>query len=173
MAADVRVIATANQNLDALAAIGQFRRDLLYRLNGYVIALPHLRERRGDVAILVEYFLRQSSRRLGKALQAVAPDVLHVLEHHRRTGNVRELENVIRFAAIQTAGDVLTVDCLPATVRGVSPASGSLDETVYFVGVRRFVQRLLPTGSLEIYRYFQAEVERVVTGEVFTRFSRN
>ncbi len=173
VAADVRVIAATNQDLDALTASGRFRRDLLYRLNGYVIPLPPLRERPGDVPLLVEYFLRQSNRRLGRPLRSVAPDAMHLLERHGWAGNVRELQNVVRFAAIQTVGDVLTADCLPTTLRGASPAGGPADEVVDFVGVRRLVQRLLAAGSLEIYRRVLVEVEHAVIGEVVEHVNGN
>lgn len=151
VAADVRVIATTGQDLDALAAAGRFRRDLLYRLNGFVIALPPLRDRPGDIPLLVDYFLRQAARRLEKLLRSVVPEAMRLLEMHPWTGNVRELHNVVRFAAIQATGEVVTVGCLPAALRGEGTA-GQPGETVDLVGVRRLVQNLLASGSLEIYR---------------------
>lgn len=172
VAADVRVIATTGQDLDALAAAGRFRRDLLYRLNGFVIALPALRDRPGDIPLLVDYFLRQAARRLDKPLRSVAPEAMRLLELHPWTGNVRELQNVVRFAAIQATGDVVTPGCLPAALRGEGLA-GQPGEIVDLVGVRRRVQNLLAGGSLDIYRRVLLEVERVVIGDVLEHVGGN
>ncbi len=169
---NVRVIAATNQDLEAQAAAGRFRRDLLYRLNGFVVTLPPLRDRREDIPLLTDHFLRHAAARLGKPLRAVAPDAAAVLERHPWPGNVRELENVVRFAAIHAAGDELTVESLPATLRrGVAPpappaADGPLD-------VRRLVRDLIEGGSLDIYRRVLAEVDRVVVGEVVRHVNGN
>ncbi|AWM39372.1 Transcriptional regulatory protein ZraR [Gemmata obscuriglobus] len=173
VAADVRVIASTGQNLAALAAAGQFRHDLLYRLNGFVIALPALRDRPGDIPLLAEYFLRQSARRLGKSFHAVAPEAVQLLEQHPWAGNVRELQNVVRFAAIQATGEVLTPDCLPAALRGDPGAGKPSDEVVDLAGVRRLVRDLLATGSLDIYRRVLLEVERAVIGDVLDHVGGN
>lgn len=169
--ADVRVIATTAQDLDALADAGRFRRDLLYRLNGFVITLPPLRDRTGDVPLLVDYFLRQSARRLGKPLRSVAPEAVKLLELHPWTGNVRELQNVVRFAAIQASGEIVTTECLPAVFRGGS--AGAPGEAVDLIGVRRLVQNLLGNGSVEIYRHVMLEVERAVIGDVLRHAGGN
>ena len=171
--ADVRVIAATNQDLDALAAAGRFRRDLLYRLNGFVIALPPLRDRPGDVPLLVDYFLRQTARRVGKVLRSVAPEAMQLLERHVWAGNVRELQNVIRFAALQATGEVLTLDCLPATLRNENAGGPPAGEPVDLVGVRRLVQNLLAGGSLEIYRRVLLEVERAVICDVLQHVNGN
>ena len=163
--ADVRVIASTSQDLDALAAAGRFRRDLLYRLNGFVIELPPLRDRPGDVPLLVDYFLRQAARRLDRPLRSVSPEAVRLLELHTWAGNVRELQNVVRFAAIQATGEVVTPDCLPAALRGEA-AAGAPGEAVDLVGVRRLVRNLLGAGSLDIYRRVLLEVERAVIGDV-------
>jgi two-component system nitrogen regulation response regulator GlnG len=170
--ADVLVIATTNQDLEALTAAGRFRRDLLYRLNGFVIALPPLRERPGDVSLLAEHFLRGSARRLGKSLRSLAPAAVQLLERHGWPGNVRELRNVIRFAAVQASGELLTPDCLPAALRGES-AGPAAREPVDLLGVRRLVRDLLSDGSLDIYRRVLAEVERVVVGDVLEHVGGN
>ena len=171
VAADVRVIATTGQDLEALAAAGRFRRDLLYRLNGFVIALPALRDRPGDVPLLVDYFLRQSSRRLEKPLRSAAPEAVRLLELHPWAGNVRELQNVVRFAAIHATGDVVTADCLPAALRGEDAAGAG--EVVDLVGVRRLVQNLLAGGSLDIHRRVLLAVERAVIEDVLEHAGGN
>jgi two-component system nitrogen regulation response regulator GlnG len=169
---NVRVIAATNQDLEAMAAAGRFRRDLLYRLNGFVVNLPPLRERPEDISLLADHFLRRAERRLEKPLRGVTADALAVLERYPWPGNVRELQNVIRFAAIHAVGDELTPEALPAAFRkGVAPpslppADGPLD-------VRRLVRDLIEGGSLDIYRRVLAEVDRVVVGEVLRHVNGN
>ncbi len=99
---DVRVLATTNRNLEEMANSGKFRADLYYRLNVIPITLPPLRERRGDVRLLVEHFMRQY---MGDSAPAISPDVLQVLSQHNWPGNVRELQNAVERAAILSRGE--------------------------------------------------------------------
>ena len=103
-------------------------------------------------------------------MSRVAPEAVRLLELHSWAGNVRELQNVVRFAAIQATGDAVTPDCLPAVLRGAGPAA---EEPVDLIGVRRLVQNLLATGSLDVYRRVLLEVERVVIGDVLEHVSGN
>ena len=119
---DVRVIAATNRKLDELVAADKFRSDLLYRLNGVTITLPPLRERKEDITLLAEHFIRLCNRKLEKNVTSIAPDALRLLDAHDWPGNVRELQNVIRYAVIQAIGDVLTAECLPASIRGGTAA---------------------------------------------------
>jgi two-component system nitrogen regulation response regulator GlnG len=159
---DVRVIAATNRDLDGMVAAGTFRRDLLYRLNGFVVPLPPLRDRPEDVPLLADYFVRTSNPRLGKAVRAVSPDALALLARHPWPGNVRELQNVIRYAVIQAVGDTLTADCLPAGLRGVTPdpAGGAVADPTRDIG--RMVEGLLAEGASDIYRKVLAAVDRTV-----------
>ena len=93
--ANVRVIASANVNLDTVAAEGVFRRDLLFRLNVLPLDLPPLRERGDDVHLLAETFLRRFGRQYGLAPKSLDADSVQFLSEHRWPGNVRELENLI------------------------------------------------------------------------------
>jgi nitrogen regulation protein NR(I) len=171
VATDVRVIAATNQDLDAMAAGGRFRRDLLYRLNGFVLTLPPLRERAGDIPLLAEHFLRRAADRLGKPLRGVAAAALAVLERYPWPGNVRELQNVVGFAAIHATGDELTLESLPAGLRGgVAPAAPADDG---LADVRRLIRDLIAAGSLDIYRRVLAEVDRVVLADVLAHVSGN
>ncbi len=95
-----------------------------------------------------------------------------MLEAHDWPGNVRELQNVVRYAVIQAVGEVLTADCLPASVRGGSaPQPGRSPEDA--LDVRRLVRDLLAFGSPDIYRRVIAEVDRVVLAEVLRHVSGN
>ena len=92
---------------------GTFRRDLFYRLNVVQIELPPLRDRQGDIPLLVAHFVEQFSRALGSTTKAVSPEMLALLVAHAWPGNVRELENVMKRACTLAAGDVLTPESLP------------------------------------------------------------
>src|SRR5205085_7530116 len=98
---DVRVIAATNQNLEELVAAGRLRQDLYYRLKVFTIELPPLRERPGDVPLLVEHFVKVGNRELGKQVASVAPEALRLLQGHDWPGNVRELQSAIKYALVQ------------------------------------------------------------------------
>jgi len=98
---DVRVIATTNRNLEEAAKTGNFRSDLYYRLNVIPITLPALRERRGDIKLLVEHFMNQY---LGSDAPKLSEDVLNSLLNYAWPGNVRELQNAVERAAILSRG---------------------------------------------------------------------
>jgi formate hydrogenlyase transcriptional activator len=120
--ADVRIIAATNQDLGRMVDEKKFRADLYYRLNVFPISLPPLRERRGDVRLLAEHFVRKFSEQQGKAIDTIPEEVMRVLEHHYWPGNIRELQNVIERGVIITAGPVLscrTADHLGAAVTEV------------------------------------------------------
>ena len=93
---DVRVVAATNRDLETEAAAGRFRRDLFYRINVFPIRLPPLRERREDVPLLADHFLRAFSRGMHRATEGFTPDALALLAAHEWPGNVRELENAVR-----------------------------------------------------------------------------
>ena len=101
---DVRAIAATNRDLMQAVQRGRFRIDLYYRLNVYPIGLPPLRERREDIGLLAEIFLREASRRLGRLFDPISEEVLEPLRRYDWPGNVRELQNVIERAAVISAG---------------------------------------------------------------------
>jgi formate hydrogenlyase transcriptional activator len=110
---DVRVVAATNRDLADMVAKGKFREDLYYRLNVFPVALPPLRERVGDVPLLVHAFMRRFARGAGRRIDAVAPEAMRRLQDYRWPGNVRELQNVVERAVILSTGRVLGLDALP------------------------------------------------------------
>ena len=104
---DVRVIAATNQDLLQLVRERKFRADLYYRLNVFPIMLPPLRERAGDIPLLVRHFLCKFSRRMNKELSYIPDEVLSILKLHNWPGNIRELQNIIERAVILSSGEVL------------------------------------------------------------------
>jgi formate hydrogenlyase transcriptional activator len=106
--ADVRIIAATNQDLWRMVEEKKFRADLYYRLNVFPMSLPPLRERKGDIRLLAEYFLRKFSEQQGKVIEEIPDEVMRVLEDHYWPGNIRELQNVMERGVIMTSGTVLS-----------------------------------------------------------------
>jgi PAS domain S-box-containing protein len=107
---DVRVIAATNRDLEAAIAKGTFRGDLFYRLSVFPIEVPPLRKRKDDLLMLMEYFVRQYARRVGKTIRSIDKKTLELFQSYDWPGNIRELQNVIERSVILTSGDVLSVD---------------------------------------------------------------
>ena len=114
---DVRIVASTNKDLAQLVEQGKFRKDLYYRIKVMVIELPPLRDRREDIPLLVEYFLRTLRRELGKGIGAVSEDALNLLVAYQWPGNVRELKNVLERAAILARGGEIGAEDLPLELR--------------------------------------------------------
>jgi len=110
---DVRIIAATNRDLDELVREEKFREDLLYRLKGFLICLPPLRDRDGDLRLLVEHFLARYSRKMGKKVMRIDPNAMQALDNYDWPGNVRELESILKQGLINATGTVITVECLP------------------------------------------------------------
>jgi two-component system nitrogen regulation response regulator GlnG len=115
---NVRVIAATNKPLEQAVAAKEFREDLFYRLNVVRLQLPALRERRDDIALLVNYFLKKFSQETKTAPKSVSQGALKALETYHWPGNVRELENVMRRALVVAKGDALLPGDLPGEVTG-------------------------------------------------------
>lgn len=113
---DVRVIAATNSDLERAIADGTFRTDLYYRLSVFPISLPPLRERAGDIHLLVFHFLESFKERNGKFVSGISAEALNALVNYDWPGNIRELENAIERAVIIAAGRQIEVDDLPASI---------------------------------------------------------
>jgi formate hydrogenlyase transcriptional activator len=104
---DVRVIAATNRELRAMVAGGRFREDLYYRLSTFPLTSPPLRERQGDIPLLVRYFVQLLSRKLGRNITRIPDQAMKAMERYPWPGNVRELQNFIERAVILSSGDSL------------------------------------------------------------------
>ena len=105
---DVRIISATNRDLHQDVADKKFREDLFYRLNVFPIELPPLRDRRDDISMLIQHFVRKHSVRMGKGIDTIPGDAIRVLRSWNWPGNVRELENVIERMVIMSKGSVLS-----------------------------------------------------------------
>lgn len=113
---DVRIVAATNRDLEEEVAKGRFREDLYYRLNVIPLHLPPLRERGGDVLLLVSYFLGRFCKKKGRPLLALSDDTRKILAAYNWPGNVRELENFMERLSILVDGDVVTPVDLPRKI---------------------------------------------------------
>lgn len=110
IAADVRVIAATNRDLSAAIAAGTFRADLFYRLNVFPIQLPPLRERKEDIPILVEYFVKRISEKMGKQIKEIDKKTFELCRKYHWPGNIRELQNIVERCVILSRGDIFSID---------------------------------------------------------------
>jgi len=114
---NVRILAASHRPLEALIKAGQLREDLYYRLNVVTISLPPLRERRSDLSLLIEHFLRRYAEKNGKTMRGLTHEARDILLRYDYPGNVRELENIIERAVVLTRDDVIGIGDLPLTVQ--------------------------------------------------------
>jgi len=134
IAVDVRVIAATNRDLERSVREGLFREDLYHRLNVVAIKLPPLRERKEDVPILLEYFLRKHATAIGKVITAVTDEARERLLAYSWPGNVREVSNVIERAIVLSSGPNITLRNLPSRIAG-SEGSGLFENLSYRDGM--------------------------------------
>jgi DNA-binding NtrC family response regulator len=121
---DVRVIAATNRDLRAMVSDGRFRDDLYYRINVLSIDVPPLRERREDIPVLIEYFLKKHTRNTSRLVRGLTAETKKLMGDYSWPGNVRQLESAIERAILLCEGDQITVEDLPSEVRQeVGPAS--------------------------------------------------
>ena len=117
IATDLRVLAATNQDLENAIREGYFREDLYYRLAAFRITVPPLRERREDIPILADHFLKKYAAAPKKAIRAVSTDALQMLMQHDFPGNVRELKNIIASAVLYETTDMLQPQSLPSHLK--------------------------------------------------------
>ncbi|MEO6720478.1 MAG: sigma-54 dependent transcriptional regulator [Ferruginibacter sp.] len=163
----VRIIAATNRDVEQQVKEGKFREDLFYRLNVFTISLPPLRERKNDIPVLAEYFMKIFAQKSNNNIKAMNKDFLEHLQQHDWKGNIRELKNVIERAVILAEGNELTLNDLPMELQLNSMLSNtstlSLDlQTVermhiqkilhYTKGNKTETAKLLNIGLTTLYR---------------------
>lgn len=152
---DVRIIGASNRDLSKMVEAGEFREDLLYRLNVVKITLPPLRQRKEDIPLLVHHFLDKYTKELNKQVLGVTNGAMRALLNHEWRGNVRELENVIERAVIFAEGRQIGVEDMPFAVEGIDDnASEDLKEAV-----NQFERQHI-LYSLRRHNYDKAETAR-------------
>ena len=114
---DVRIVSATNRDLAAMVASGEFREDLYYRIRVFELALPPLRERHGDLPLLVAHFIEELSRQHDKSVRGLTAEAAECVERYPWPGNIRELRNAIEHAFVTVRGSEVEIKNLPAEVR--------------------------------------------------------
>jgi DNA-binding NtrC family response regulator len=176
---DVRVVAATNRDLKAEVAAGRFREDLLFRLQVVTVHVPALRERKGDIPLLIRHFIARHADRLSRPAPRVAPEVFEMLEAYELPGNVRELSHILERAMLLAREGVITGADLPAEVTrawgaregGIGPM-GSLAEDWPTIAVleRRYIDRVLSrTGGNKTRAAEVLGIDRRTLNRMFAR----
>jgi transcriptional regulator with PAS, ATPase and Fis domain len=111
--ADVRIVAATNKHLESLVKEGKFREDLYYRIHVVKLVLPPLKNRKEDIPLLADHFIRKFSRFSGKEIEGLSPEVLPILMSHDFPGNIRELENIVEYATVVCKNGLIGIEHLP------------------------------------------------------------
>ena len=149
---DVRVIAATARDLNKEVEEGRFREDLFYRLNVMTIHLPPLRERRGDIPLLIGYFIDLFNKKLGKNIEGLSSEAMPILMGYAWPGNIRELENFIERAILLAKGRWITPSELPSTMTSDQLINSSVDpeDTLSIKKASKRLERSLIRKALEL-----------------------
>jgi transcriptional regulator with GAF, ATPase, and Fis domain len=171
---DVRIIAASNRNLGDMVAENRFRADLYYRLSVFEITLPPLRERTGDLPILLEHFLHQYNKKLGKEIGSFSADAVERLRCYDWPGNVRELQGVVMQALLRATGPIILLDFLPSALQSVGNPSGKPASSNRSVpDIEAFVEKQLQSGSQSLHGDLLRHVERYLLARVLRHTAGN
>lgn len=159
--ADVRILAATNQDLERAVKEKRFREDLYFRLKVIPIYLPPLRDRRGDIPLLISYFIEKINREMGIQISGVSPEAQKLLEEHSWPGNVRELENTLIRAAVLSSGPILfpkdfTLQNKP-TVANLEVDQLSLEEIIR----HKLEDYFRRTGDVDLDNLYSLVIERI------------
>jgi nitrogen regulation protein NR(I) len=176
---DVRIITATNRPLEEMVDEGEFRADLLYRLNGVSISLPPLRQRGEDIPLLLQHFLTRATRELNKPeIEGLSPEALQKLTAYSWPGNVRELQSIIRQAVLATTGTVVVPDSLPPEVLGgtshpPAPASSSRPAAPAEADLQAFIEARLRENTSDLYAEALEFMERMLITRVLQETGGN
>lgn len=164
---DFRVICATNRNLEQAVTEGIFREDLYYRLNVFSISIPPLRERKGDIPPLANYFVQKYARSMGKQITSISPEAMDSLVRYDWPGNVRELENAIERAMVLGKSHAIQIEDLPFLGReqGRAPSCGSLAEAE-----KRHITAVLEQNSWNISR--TSEILDIDRGTLYSKIQK-
>jgi two-component system nitrogen regulation response regulator GlnG len=174
LTADVRLFAAASQNLEELVTAGRFRSDLYYRLRSLAIHLPPLRERVGDVPLLVDHYIKRFSR-LSRSYNAsavrISPEAMQLLSLHDWPGNLDELQSVLQQALIEHMGAVLPSRSLQQLLESSSRATAGVGDRA--TDWQAFLRERIKAGTSTLYAESVAEMERQLMPLVLEETSNN
>ena len=157
---DVRVIAATNRDLEAAVANGTFRSDLYYRLNVFPIKVPPLRERKEDIPLLIDHFVRQFAKKIGRQYSRVDHKTLDLCQTYAWPGNIRELQNIVERSVICRRGDLFWIDQSALSSQSLSEVGSpgarkqavpGQTEASEFCGERRVIEEVLRETRGRVY----------------------
>ncbi len=156
---DVRIVAATNVNLQQAVKDGRFREDLFYRLNVISLELPPLRQRREDVPLLAQHFLRYYAAENGTEAPSLSPEALRILMDYEWPGNVRELENAMERGVVLATTRTITPDLLPSQLTGTTYTAALLDHRpdASLFDVMEEIERRIIADRLERCHWNQTE----------------
>jgi two-component system nitrogen regulation response regulator GlnG len=166
---NVRVIAATNVDLEKQVAAGKFRSDLYFRLNGYSLSLPPLRERGDDLVLLTDHYLRCFSRELQRPIPVMPPETRELLRSYSWPGNVRELQSVLKRGVLTMSGAVLHPEDL--TISRTVPVTAN--EVKAGFNLDQFIEQRLEAESRDLYGECLAQMERRLLVRVLTQTGGN
>ena len=160
---DVRIISATNKDLMERMRKSLFREDLYYRLNVVTIRLPPLRERDGDIGLLIQFFLKKLSAEMNKKIRGIEPGAMKMLTRYHWPGNIRELENAIERAILLTEGDMITTEDLNLFFAGEGPEGDEERIRLPAKGIRLAdAERELISQALQRSAWIQKDAARLL-----------
>jgi transcriptional regulator with GAF, ATPase, and Fis domain len=177
---DVRLISATNRDLDQMIADNEFRLDLYHRLNGFEIYLPALREREGDLELLLDHFLKRFNVQLNKKITDISPPALESMKRYSWPGNIRELQTAIRRSMLMATGPTIVPELLPKEIvenlaqghRGQGGQGAPRDEA-NGVDLAKFVDQRSAADSENLYQETLQMMERYLITRVLRETQGN
>jgi transcriptional regulator with GAF, ATPase, and Fis domain len=178
---DVRLISATNRDLERMIEDNEFRLDLFHRLNGFEIQLPPLRERDGDLKLLLDHFLKRFNKQLNKNITSISPEALDLMEKYPWPGNIREMQGAVRRAMLMATGPTIVPELLPKDIleymqTGGGPrrvASVAPSEDGSAVDLASFLDERIASGSENVYQEALQFMERYLLTRVLRETQGN
>ncbi|OGT91925.1 MAG: nitrogen regulation protein NR(I) [Gammaproteobacteria bacterium RIFOXYD12_FULL_61_37] len=159
---DVRIIAATHQDLEKLVSTGRFREDLFHRLNVIRIHLPSLRERREDISLLMNHFLKLAANELGVGAKRMLPETVETMKKLPWPGNVRQLENTARWLTVMASGQEIHVEDLPTELHKKGGSEFEPHDTDWQAGLKQWARNALREGRNDILKEAIPQFERTM-----------
>lgn len=178
---DVRLISATNRDLEQMIEENEFRLDLFHRLNGFEIQLPPLRERAGDLKLLLDHFLKRFNTQLNKNITSISPEALELMEKYPWPGNIREMQGAVRRAMLMATGPTIVPELLPKDILeymepGSAPrrtTNGAANEEGGAVDLAEFLDARIASGSENVYQESLQFMERYLLTRVLRETQGN
>ncbi|MCX7821495.1 MAG: sigma 54-interacting transcriptional regulator [Brevinematales bacterium] len=164
---DIRLISATNKPIDLWVKEGKFREDLFYRINVIEIKLPPLRERKDDIPILANYFVKKYAEKNNRKVRGFSEEALLILQNYKWPGNVRELENIVERAVLLCEGSEIGIEDLPDYLR--------TEEDLPELHISKWIEKIVnnPTYENRVYDFIIENIEKELISKALLKFDRN